>query len=161
MWIFEVSLCIFPAKFPVGKVVSVMKTLPCKRRLQSVLLNIDLKFQAAAAFIFSAPLGTPGRCVVYLHKARQRYCLLPSWYARKGKWICQQRGVRCLLSNTFSSCLSYWRVFLSLVKCQCAAVTLADQLHKSPVYWLGGRKEHIFFFTLIWCLTESGLLVVF
>lgn len=75
MRIFEISLCDFSAVFPLGKVVFVMKTLPCKRRLQSVLLNIDLNFQAV---INSVPIKTTGRCIVYQHKARQRCWSLPS-----------------------------------------------------------------------------------
>lgn len=78
MRIFEISLCDFSAVFPLGKVVFVMKTLPCKRRLQSVPLNIDLNFQAVTVFINSVPIKTTGRCIVYQHKARQRCWSLPS-----------------------------------------------------------------------------------
>jgi len=70
--------------FPVGKAGFVTEH-PCKRRLQSVLLNIELDFQAVTAFFNSVPMKTTRRCIVYLHKARQRYWSLPSWYVRNRK----------------------------------------------------------------------------
>lgn len=146
MSIFKISLCYFPAVLPLGKVVFVMKTLPCKRTLQSVLLNIDLNFQAVAAFINSVPIKTTGRCIVYLHKAGHRCWPLPSWDVRKRKWLLPVElgaSYQTLLAavSPIEEKSDGTPLSLSRTGCQHAAVTLAGQLCKSPICWTYGRKH--------------------